>query len=289
MIPLLLACSVPPPTVPDLAVTADARDVSASGGTLTVTTVYTGESVEIPDAPTVDGLTFALREDPRQERLGGRTVVTQVWRFTGKKGSYEIPAITVSSGEDSASSAPLWVDMGVEPPASGELADIAEPAAVWTIPWTPILAVGGGLALFTGMTGLAFAWALKPRRQEEVVLPPDVRWLRAWEFARMNPSLTDEDRARELSRIFREYTEEVLGFPAVSWTTSEILEKLDSLVHLPDGNLPRAKRLLRATDLVKYAEVAPGEDFFDGLDGDLRAFIGSTRPTVLEPPEPPRG
>ncbi len=38
--------------------------------------------------------------------------------------------------------------------------------------------------------------------------------------------VSDEDIAQELSRLFREYTEEVLGFAAASWTTSEILEKL---------------------------------------------------------------
>lgn len=283
MIPLVLACSAPPPEVPDLAVSTAAKDVSASGGTLTVTTVYTGESVELPDAPTVDGLTFALREDPRQETLGARTVVTQVWRFSGKKGSYEIPSLAVTAGEQTAESAPLWVDLGVETPHAGELLDIQEPDAVWTVPWTPILCGVGGFVVLSGMLGLAFSWAIRPRETVEVVLPPDVRWLRAWHDVREDPMLTDEDRARELSRIFREYTEEVLGFPAVSWTTSEILEKLESLVHLPSGNVPRAKRLLRATDLVKYAEVKPGEDFFQDLDGDLRSFIAATRPTVLTP------
>ena len=50
------------------------------------------------------------------------------------------------------------------------------------------------------------------------------------------------------------------------------------MAHLPKGNVPRAKKLLRATDLVKYAEVSPESDFFDDMDADLRAFVGSTRP-----------
>ena len=52
--------------------------------------------------------------------------------------------------------------------------------------------------------------------------------------------------------------------------------------HLPEGNMARARRLLRATDRVKYAELRPGQDFFEDLEADLRAFVGSTRPRTWE-------
>lgn len=285
MIVLLLACGAPVVEVPDLDVSATVSDVNASGGVLTVTSVYRGEGITLPDAPEVEGLTFSLVGDPRQETLGGRTVVTQVWRFSGKKGSYEItPLVVATPGGEEAKSSPLWVDMGVEAPKMGELGDIVEPGPVWSFPWGWLACGLGGLFGLLVAAVVAGRRATRPRARAAVKLPPDVRWLRAWELVRMNPTLTDEDRARELSRIFREYTEEVLGFPAVSWTTTEILDQLAGMIHLQQGNVPRAKRLLRATDLVKYAEVRPGEDFFDGLDGDLRAFVASTRPTTLQPP-----
>ena len=88
----------------------------------------------------------------------------------------------------------------------------------------------------------------------------------------------DFEKAQALSSIFRDYTEAALGFPASAWTTTEILEKLRSMVRLTEGNVPRARRLLRAPDRVKYAEQVPGRDFFEDLDAALRAFLGSTRP-----------
>ena len=50
---------------------------------------------------------------------------------------------------------------------------------------------------------------------------------------------------------------------------------------LPRTNLPRAKRLLRATDRVKYAEVPPDERFFAELEDDLRGFIDATKPVSM--------
>jgi hypothetical protein len=42
------------------------------------------------------------------------------------------------------------------------------------------------------------------------------------------------------------------------------------------------RRILRATDKVKYAESRPSPEFFEELDSDLRAFIDATRPRTLE-------
>ena len=109
--------------------------------------------------------------------------------------------------------------------------------------------------------------------------PPDTVAIRAWEAVRADEALDDERKAQALSRIFRDYTEAALGIPAVAWTTTEILGHLGRMANLPEGNVPRARRLLRATDLVKFAEKKPGTDFFEDLDADLRAFVGSTRPT----------
>jgi hypothetical protein len=282
---LALACSVPTIVGPDLDVSVHAVDLSGAGGTLVVTTVYPSsmkEAVELPGEPAVQGLTFELRGAPRQERLGDRTVVTQEWKFSGKKGSYEVLPLTVSAGERAAMSTPVWVDLGVEAPNLAQLADIAEPTEMWEIPLLPVLCVLGGLGTMGGMIVFAFTRAVRPREKVVVKIAPDVRCLRAWELVLDDPSLTPDDRAKELSRIFREYTEEVLNFPAASWTTTQILEHLEGMQHLPKGNIPRAKKLLRATDLVKYAEISPGSTFFDEMDADLRAFVGSTRPVQWE-------
>jgi len=142
--------------------------------------------------------------------------------------------------------------------------------------------VGGTGLLFLGGIGFAFT---RPRRARDVVVvpePPDIVAIRSWEAVRADEAMGDEEKAEALSRIFRVYVEGVLAFQATAWTTTEILARLTGMGHLPEGNVPRAKRLLRATDRVKFAEAKPGADLFDDLDSDLRAFVGSTRPTAWQ-------
>ena len=132
--------------------------------------------------------------------------------------------------------------------------------------------------LFFGGIWLAFRATSRGEPPELPPEPPDVAALQRWEAIRRDPTLDDMARAHALSQIFRTYVEAVLTFPATAWTTSEILERLRDMAHLPTGNVPRARRLLRATDRVKYAEARPGQDLLEELDADLRAFVGSTRP-----------
>ena len=79
--------------------------------------------------------------------------------------------------------------------------------------------------------------------------------------------------------------QQCLGFGALGWTTTEILNRLRDLSFLRREDLGRAKRLLRATDLVKFADQQPDIDFFDPLDSDLRAFVSNTRPRRPSPEE----
>lgn len=267
----------------------------ANGGMLVVQTAFpAGADVQLP-IPQVERLRLQPVDEPVVERIGRREVVTQQYRFTGPKGSYVVPALdAIWTPEDggepvTASSSPLYVDLGVDPPRDGELADISDPGAVWTVPWGAVGAVGGVGGLLAAGLWLALRGV---RHRPEVALPPeppDVIAIRRWEAARQDPALDDEGKAVAISLIFREYAEEVLGFPASKWTTTEIVERLRGLVHLPEGNVPRARRLLRATDRVKYADAAATADLFEELDADLRAFIGSTRPHPLADAAPPEG
>lgn len=286
---LLVACAAPDSDgSSEVDVRAWATEVTASGGWLVLQTTYpAGKAASLPE-PEVEGLTFAADGPPREERLGDRSVITQRWRFTGKKGSYEIPALVVAvDGAEEVRTLPLWVDLGVEVSDFTPAEDIAEPGRIWAVPWGWICGglsiVGLGVAL--SVLGLGRLATAPPRPAR--IDPPDVRCVRAWDAVRADPTLSDDEKAKELSRIFREYTEEVLAFPAASWTTSEILDRLESMVHLPKGNVPRAKRLLRATDLVKFAEVSPEKDFFEELDADLRSFVDSTRPQAWSGEQPP--
>jgi hypothetical protein len=263
----------------------------AGGGSLVVQASFDPDGQLAPPQPVAEGLSFEPDGPPASERVGGHQVVRQRYVYRGSKGSYEIPPLIATwSGPDGeevqAETRAVWVDLGVEPPEVGELADIVEPSPVWTVPWGPILAVTGAGLLFVG--GLVFAFA-RPRSADQGPVrrePPDVRVLHAWEAVRKDAALDDEAKAEALSRLFREYTEEVLAFHATAWTTTEIVRKLQSMAQLPEGNVPRAKRLLRATDRIKFADAKAGADLFEELDSDLRAFVGSTRPAAWRETQP---
>jgi hypothetical protein len=257
----------------------------AGGGALVVQASFDPEGQLQPPLPVAEGLTFEPDGGPQLERVGTHQVIRQRYVFRGSKGAYEIPPLIATwtgpdGAEAQAETRAVWVDLGVEAPEVGELADIVEPSPIWTIPWGPILAVGGAGLLLVG--GVVFAFA-RPRASGAALTPrepPDVRVIHAWEAVRADASLDDEAKAEALSRLFREYTEEVLAFSATAWTTTEILAKLKTMVQLPEGNVPRAKRLLRATDRIKFADAKAGQDLFEELDSDLRAFVGSTLPAA---------
>lgn len=286
LLPILLACSDPvvPDEQPDVRVRSWLDgSMGANGGTLVVQTIYDPEGeLDLPE-PEVEGLTFEEAAEPVVEQIGDSEVLTQRFRFQGGKGMYEIGPVTATwhppEGDDQVvGTSPIFVDLGVEAPREGEPADILEPAVTWRFPWGFAVAGAAGVAVLGG--GLFVAFGLTRRRElpEAPPEPPDILALRAWDAVRSDQAMSDHDKAQHLSRIFREYAEAVLSFPAGSWTTTEILNHLRGLAHMPEGNVPRAKRLLRATDRVKFAEHDPERDFFEDLDSDLRAFVQSTRP-----------
>ena len=281
----LLACgetAVAPGEVPPVETRAWLEGNPAKGqGILVVQTEYDpGGQVDLPQID-VEGLDFRGR-DPVHEVIGDREVLTQRYTFTGPKGSYEIGQLTSvwhgPDGDVAGASSPLFVDLQVDSKRPGEARDIVEPSRVFTVPWAPVLGLAGAGLLLAGGVWVAFGTSRTREEPEVAPEPPDRAALRAWEAVRHDDSIDDHDKAQALSRIFRDYMEQAMGIPAVAWTTTEILGHLGRMAHLPEGNVPRAKRLLRATDLVKFAEKQPGHDFFEDLDSDLRAFVGSTRP-----------
>lgn len=264
-------------------------DASRGVGTLVVQVqAQAGVALDLPE-PTTPGLRFAEVGEPQVERIGAEVVTTRRFRFTGEAGSYEIPALGVELDDTDAlsvSSSPLWVDLGQEPAELEDFVDINEPPPVFQLSNAMI---AGGVCL--GLTGMGVLgglgiglWAFN-RRGRPGALPaesPDVRALRQWDAVRTDGTLDDHDKAVALAVLFREYVESVLGFPATAWTTSEILRHLEGMPHLPDGNVGRARRILRATDRIKFADAAARATLFEELDDSLRTFVGSTRPRTWQ-------
>lgn len=263
----------------------------SGGGNLIVQTEFdVGGEVQIPE-PVATGLEFVVDGLPTTERIGERDVVTQRYLFRGRPGHYEVPPLLATwTDEQGASvegqSTSLFIDVEVEPVQVGELVDIVEPLPVRSLASSPWLIAGGLLSLGLGLA----TWPRGRSASAEPVrrLPPHREAIEAWERVRDDVSLTDEDKARELSVLFRRYVEAVFGFEATAWTTSELMAHLKSLSLLPEGNLPRARRLLRATDRIKFAEERPSSELIEELDSDLRAFIDATAPSAwqVEPEAP---
>lgn len=268
---------------PDVAVRAWIDgEVDARGANLLVqveSPVDVSPQLLVPEVPDT---TLTASGMPATEATANRRITTFRFRLDAPQGRHAIGPFTAQEPEGSrpfrAESTLVYVDVGVEPLDLGDLADIAEPSALWTFPVAAVATLAG----VAGLIGAAVVYGLRRKPQATIdeveAEPPDIVALRAWKAARHDPRLDDYEKALALSRIFREYAEAALHFPASKWTTTETVAHLGALPHLEEGNLPRARRLLRATDRVKYADEKPGVDLFEELDADLRAFVTSTRP-----------
>jgi hypothetical protein len=286
-----LACADPVVVLDEAEPTVEVRDwlgsVSSAGGTIAVQVESAPDAqVQFPDLE-VEGLEIAADGEPRVERIGDRSVETRFWKFKGESGHYIVPAPSVpwkrGTETGAAEGTALYFDLATDPLKVGDIGDIVEPDPVRTVPWGLL----GGGALVGALVFVGLYVAFRSTKAVAVVKPPeapDILALRAWASVRKDGTLSDFDKALALSRIFREYVEATLHFPATKNTTPETLQQLTDLPHLPEGNVTRAKRLLRATDRVKYADATPGADVFDDLDADLRAFIADTRPSSWERP-----
>ncbi len=232
-----------------------------------------------------DGVTVGATTQ-RDEPIGASLVRTVQVKLTPQPGRHVLDKVCAGFEDGSGApvcAEPIYLDVGTKPDRKA-MKDIVDPSAISRVSNT-LVAVAVGT--FLGVLALLYAgralWRRRPApRVVEVASEPAhiVAW-RSWEAIRDDRSLSDFDRAFALSEIFRTYAEAALAFPARAYSTSETLDHLESLTALPRTNLPRAKRLLRATDRVKYAEVPPDERFFAELEDDLRGFIDATKPVSM--------
>lgn len=192
------------------------------------------------------------------------------WDLSGEDGSY---IVTVKPGGDAAS-VRVFLDIGVEGPTGGEMDGLSAlpppPPPVW--PWV----VGGAAAAAAVVAAGAWAWSrFKPVPPPPNPDPPDVIARRAWAALRARDDLGSEDVARAMSEIFRTWIDSAWGFPATRRTTREILDNLAG--SLTAVELDASRRLLMATDLVKFAERSEHADLFQKLDADFEGLVRPVR------------
>jgi hypothetical protein len=280
---------------PDLVVRAIVdRSMLESGSELTWTVELDwapGVSPVIPEfGRELEGLRIVEETLEGPDEIDGRS--TQIFHYqlaADRPGSYEIPGVEVAyndaAGErGSAITESIWVEVtaplpeGTDAPPvelDEQLRDIVGPQRISDPNVALWLIIAGALLLLT-----AIVWAWVSRRRWAAPPPPPlplsahVVALRDLERLR-SAGLLQEGRtqryAYELSGIFRQYLERRFGFPAVEWTTTEILQGMPEPLRAVrrEGDI---RQVLDATDLVKYAgrEITAGEmeqlaDLCEGL------------------------
>jgi len=238
-----------PPSAPPAAIYVDAQQVDE--GAPAVVHAPAGSTVE-----TQDGLVAtAASED--------------TWELRGEPGSY----IVTVTGPGRAP-VRVFVDIGVDGPDVGELADLLsvppEPDPTWPIWVASTIALAMVAAL-----GYAAWQRFKPVPPPPIPDPPHVVALRAWDRLRSRTDLAPEELARQMSEIFRTWVGAAHGFPATQRTTREIVDNLAGM--LTAIELDATRRLLMATDLVKFAERQEHADLFARLDDDFRRLVRPVR------------
>ena len=274
---------LPPLAQPDADVRleVDARHVDAGQPVHAVVEIRQADGVTLEvGAPAADGLEATLTGE-RTEPFGGGSLTTRTYDLTGVKGSYvvAVPEVTAThpdGRQEILPVAPAFVDIGVQGPSSqleGLLVPEPPPPPTW--PW--VLGAGVGIGLCTA--GVVWAWRRRRRSLRRVAVEPaDVVARRAWQAVLADRKLDDHARALQLSEVFRVYLQAVHPIPASALTSREIVAAIYGEGFVPGALLDRARRLLLATDLLKFARRGGGPEFFHDLDQDFQAYVAATRP-----------
>ena len=260
---------------------------NGASGMLVVRVSAPSEAMIRRPEPAGEGLRFESMGAADVESLGASQLYTWRWSVEGSPGNYEIQPLDVfGEAEEPMASAPgRFVDFAADAPVVGELEEVEHPPRVWTVPWVFVVGVLGTIA--TLVAGLRWLSNPAPPEEPEVVPPeaPDLVVLRMWSMILDDASLETATKAKMLSRIFREYLEAAMLFPATAWTTTETLAHLSQLNHMSSELTPQAQRLLRATDRVKFAGDVPQATMLEHFTTDLHAFVRATRPHRWEETE----
>jgi hypothetical protein len=238
--------------------------------------------------PSAEGLTARL-ENEKTEEMGDHRVTTQTWSLEGPPGSYVIDSgkATVQKPQGQSEpivAPPLFVDVGVKGPSS-KLEDIASLTPAPPSPW-PWWAAGG---LVAALLLVAAAWWWTHRRKKKTTVPPEaahVVALREWRAVMDHADLDDHTRALRLSEVFRRYLEARHALPATAWASGEILDALYDRGKVAALQLDQARRLLLATDLLKFARKGGGKQFFIELEESFQSYLAATRPSEPVPGAP---
>lgn len=254
----------------------------------------------------IKGLTLVNSRIDGPKEVGGLIKVTHWYQFRAEEvGSHIIPSFTIKylpsstdTGNENGKSKfkeikTLKVSVEVKSviEEGDEATDIRGLKSLFFITkgWKHVLKVIAMMAVPFLLVALLLRYPINRKKIEpepEPPLSPYEQALKELEELK-NKKLIDKRKIKafyfELSEIFRRYLEGRYEFPAIDWTSEEIIPKLDDINEIQKGLLKEAVLFLKNTDIVKFAEYDPG---IKGSKKEFKrsvSFIKSTRPRILEP------
>lgn len=214
-----------------------------------------------------------LPSDPLElAQIGARQRKTLFYSLQGADGSYIIEPGTLQVGQEKVVAAAIFVDIGTGLPE----AKLANPAdRQKEARWWYVVAIGLLLLLLVG------GWKLR-KRQPDLALSAAQQALQQWEKAKKK-QLDEHALAVQLSSIFRTYLDAVFGCQTLNLSPDEARQWLLSAQHLRPNEQDPARRLLEATDQIKFAGVVGGHELFDRLGRDLVWLISTIEARTQQP------
>jgi hypothetical protein len=216
---------------------------------------------------------LAVPEPLRAERVSEGDDGSSTWEVRGEPGSYVLDVAVPGASAPTT----FYVDIGVAGPTAGTLEDALPPVPAAPPRWPWVLAALAGVSAAGVLAWRAYL-RLRPPLPPPAPEPPDVVARRAWAALRARTDLEPEVLAGGLSDVYRRYLDATHAWPATARTTREILDNLAA--ELPAAQLERARRLLGATDLVKFSEHGARGSVLEALDEDFAALV-VPRPSML--------
>lgn len=233
--------------------------------------------------------------------FAGNGLVSQTVEYTLEPpgpGSFQIPALTISSWEKAKDEAeavelateamPITVSsLFADPKRQPELHDILPPVSQ---PFSKLVVAGAAVALLLLLA--LIVWLIKRKRKPEPgppQLPAHIRAGKALDRLLAEQLLAKGEVKlfyQRVSDILRSYIEERFGVKAPERTTEEFLAEIGGKTLTAQPGLVAHKLLiskfLTHCDLVKFAKHQPSSDETDMAVAICREFIHATRPSEFK-------
>ena len=295
LLPLLVAVGcgaepVLPPLAPapvDVEVRVEQTSVASGEPIVVEVTRWTSSDWSLPPVgPVAEALQTREQSTDGPSVVGDRTRVVSTFELSGDDGSHVVvvPPVEATGPGDQTRTIeppPVFVDIGTPPPPLDGLVGPEGVPGEQTHPTWALAAAGVGAALGFGLLAAAFVVVA---RSKSAPLPKPAHVIARETWAAARQTTTDDHAlALELSLVFRQFLQAVTGAAMVTRTTREIVDLLEGEDLLTPELRLRARRVLDATDRLKFARDGGGTEFFDGLETDFLAVVDAlSRPVESE-------